>query len=544
MDGAGYKPCGQGLDAYPMKKLIPFIAVAPAFVLIAVFIMTRPAFAGTRYIAQSAGTFSGGTACRDQTAITPDTFNEITNSPGDVNYICGTIAGSAGVQLLTPKGNGSAGNPVTIRFDTGAILEAPYFAPSPNGGCGGAICLYGLSFYTIDGQNTGTIENTANGTALANNQPTEAIEGFNCNHCTVENLTIANMYVHNSTSDTSANATAQRCISLSGSDWLIQNNVMHDSGWCLYNNFNNGDANVVIAGNTIYNMDHGWMLASQVSGGNSGPFIFHNNTVYGYAAWDTGSADVYHHDGIHCFTSQTKGSAAHITLLAIYDNLFKGPIGQNVTGHIFIEGGAGSRSTPCADSTSGIAVYNNVAVGDQPDPDGLFGLFSGNFTSAHGGGVYNNTFISTAGTGVGVCFSANSDVSGMTFENNALSGCNQLVETDSIPFAADYNQYADGGNNAFVCKGKYYQTSEFSSWQSCIGGDSHSAYRSSLKLTNSYQPQSGSPLINAGTTLTSLCPGSLSSLCSDYAGNPRPSASAWTVGAHSNSDSALRRPQA
>lgn len=522
-----------------MKKLIFFSAFAVALVVVSFFVTIRPAFGGTRYIAQSAGTFRGGTACNGQTTITPAIFNGIRNSPGDVNYICGTITGSAGAQLLAPKGNGTAGNPVAIKFDSGAILEAPYFAPSPNGGCGGAICLYGLSYYTIDGQYTGTIENTANGTALTYNQPTEGIEGYRCNGCTVENLTIANMYVRTATSDTSVDASALRCVSVSGSNWLIQNNVMHDSGWCLFNNFNNGDGNVDIAGNTIYNVDHGWMLASQVAGGNSGPFLFHGNTVYGYEAWDTGSADVYHHDGVHCFTSQTNGSPAHITALAIYDNLFKGPIGQNVTGHIFIEGGRGSGATPCADATSGIAVYNNIAVGDQADPDGLFGLFSGNYTSAQGGGVYNNTFISTAGTRVGVCFSANSDVSGMVFENNILSGCNQLIETDSVPFTPDYNQYGNSGSNALVCHGNYYQASQLSSWRSCVGGDSHSAYRSSLNLNSNYQPQ-GAPLISAGINLTSLCSGTLSSLCTDYAGNPRPSIGAWTVGAYSTSGSGLR----
>ncbi|HEX4310730.1 MAG TPA: hypothetical protein VHZ25_11935 [Acidobacteriaceae bacterium] len=513
-----------------MKTLIPVLALAVAVAMISLFVTIRPAFGGTRYIAQSAGTFSGGKACSGQVTITPDAFNELTNSPGDVIYLCGTITGAAGAQMLTPRGNGAEGQPVTIKFDAGAVLEAPYFAPSPNGDCGGAICLYGLSYYTVDGQNTGTIENTANGTTLAFQQPTEAIEGFRCNHCSVENLTIANMYVHTSGSDTSANAAAQRCISVSGSNWLIRNNVMHDSGWCLYNSFENGDGNVVIAGNTIYNMDHGWMLASSVSGGSSGPFIFHNNTVYGYALWDTAN-DTYHHDGIHCFTSQTKGSPAHITLLSIYNNLFKGPIGQNATAHVFIEGGAGAQSTPCADATSGIAVYNNVALGDQADPDGLFGLFSGNFTSAHGGGVYNNTLISTAGTGVGVCFSANSDVSGMKFENNFVSGCNQLVETDGVPFSADHNRYANGGNNAFVCRGKYFEASQFSSWQSCIGDDAHSAYSSSLSLDGNYQPQAGSPLINSGANLTSLCSGSLALLCSDGAGNPRPSNGAWIVGA-------------
>ncbi|HEX3660840.1 MAG TPA: hypothetical protein VHU89_05385 [Acidobacteriaceae bacterium] len=515
-----------------MKKLIPLLAVVVALVIVVVLVMTPPASATTRYIAQSAGIFSSGTACKGQTAITPDTFNGTRNVPGDVNYICGTITGGAGAQLLTPKGNGAEGHPVTIRFDTGAILQAPYFAPSPNGGCGGAICLYGRSYYTIDGQNTGTIQNTANGTDLAYHQKTEAIEGYNCNHCTVQNLTIANMYVHISPGDSSEEASAQRCISVSGSNWLIQHNVMHDAGWCLFNNFKNGDGDVVIAENTIYGMDHGWMLASQVAGGSSGPFTFRNNTVYGYANWDT-TTDSYHHDGIHCFTSETNGSPAHITLLAIYNNVFKGPIGQNVTAHIFIEGGSGAGSTPCADSTSGIAIFNNVGAGDQADPDGLFGLFSGNYTRAHGGGVYNNTLISTAGTGVGVCFSANSDTSGMTFENNALSGCNQLIETHGIPFMPDYNQYANGGGNAFVCRGNFYSPSQFSSWKTCVGGDSHSAYHGSLNLDSSDQPQARSPLIGKGASLTSLCSGDLASLCSGAAGNPRPSTGAWTVGARS-----------
>ena len=141
-------------------------------------------------------------------------------------------------------------------------------------------------------------------------------------------------------------------------------------------------------------------------------------------------------------------------MLAIYNNLFEGPVGADITSHIFLEGGTGSGSTPCADATSGIAIFNNVALADQGIATGMFGLFSGNFTSAHGGGVFNNTIISSDSTsdGSNVCFSSNSDVSGMTFENNALSGCNQLIAiTSSIGFSPNYNQYGNGGSNAFVC---------------------------------------------------------------------------------------------
>jgi hypothetical protein len=519
-----------------MKRLILVFAVAMVLGLIAVFVTLRPAFGSTRYIAQSSGTFKGGTACNGQTAITPTVFNWIRNSPGDVNYVCGTIIGSAGEQLLAPKGNGTPGNPVTIKFDTGAILEAPYFAPSPNGGCGGAICLYGLSYYTVDGQNTGTIENTDNGSSLSYRQSSEAIEGFNCTNCTIENLTIANIYVHSSQSDSAVDDTAVRCISISGSNWLIKNNTMHDAGWCLFNNFGDGDAHVEIAGNTVYNVNHGWMLASQVSGGSSGPFLFHGNKVYGYANWDTGGADKYHHDGIHCFTSNTGGKPAHYTAIAIYNNFFGGPMGQtrNLTSHVFMESAGGG--TPCSDSSSPILIFNNIFTGDSGANDGYLSLYTTGMYS-----VLNNTFTTTdpptdsSSVAVGG-YDAGSNTN-VKFENNVVSNFNQLFYAQKgAGYILDYNQYGNGGN--LVCRGTFINLSSFSTWQNCIGGDSHSTYKSSIKLTSNYKPQYGSSLINEGINLTSLCSGYLAPLCSDYAGNPRPENGAWTVGAYTVSEPA------
>ena len=513
-----------------MKRVISVFAFAAAGLVVTVLVTTRPAFATTRYIAQTAGTFSGGTACNGQTTIAPATFNGITNLPGDVDYICGTITASAGAQLLTPQGKGSSGNPVTIRFDTGSILEAPYFAPSPNGGCGGAVCLYNQSYYVIDGQNTGTIQNTDNGTTDTYQHSTEAIEGLNCTNCTVQNLTIANMYVHTSTGDTAVDQTAVRCISFSGKNWLVSGNTMHDAGWCLYNNFNNGDS-AEIWGNIIYNIDHGYTLSSQVAGGSSGPFLFHNNTVYAYANWDT-TTDVYHHDGVHCFTSVTNGVPAHFTALEIYDNLFKGPIGTDVTSHIFMESSGGTGATPCADTTSQIAIFNNVLFADMAAPEGIIAIGSeGNIA------LYNNTIISTDSpsdaNSVGV-FAAYT-VNGMKFKNNAVTTFNQLMSVQNVTFTPDYNQYGNGGGNAFHCNGSFFDSTMFSFWQSCIAGDANSSYKASLKLDSNGAPQSGSPLIDAGTNLTSLCSGSLTALCKDYAGNPRPSTGPWTVGAFSTS---------
>src|SRR5581483_9018250 len=51
-------------------------------------------------------------------------------------------------------------------------------------------------------------------------------------------------------------------------------------------------------------------------------------------------------------------------------------------------------------------------------------------------------------------------------------------------------------------------------------------------LNSAGVPQAGSAAIGAGANLTSLCTGNLVPLCSDIAGNPRPSTGAWDAGAY------------
>ena len=471
------------------------------------FVAVLPLLSATTYVSQSGGSFSGGSACNGQTAVSVATYN---SSGGNPVTLCGTITSQ-----LVPPSSGVSGTPIVITFDTGANLTSTVW------GTTGAINLGSNNYITIDGGSNGVIANTANGSALANKLSSTGVLTTGGN-VEIRNLTIANLYVHSSLSDTTVDQTQVNCIRFSGSSVLIHNNTMHDAGWCLYEPEVSTDANVSIYQNTIYNIDHGWALApSGHSGGTNGPFSFYNNTVYGYANWDTTAGD-YHHDGVHCYTSGTSGAAMHFSSLSIYNNIFNAPIGADATAHIFIEGGTGSGSTPCADSTSNIYVYNNVAIGDQAVNNGLMGIFSGSVN------VYNNTMIG-AGTDSGVVYSSNSDVSAETFENNVLSGGNQLIAiTGSIPFTPDYNIYANGGSNSFVCGSNFYSSAQFSSWQSCISGDSHSSYNTSAGLNSSGMPQSGSAAINAGANLTSL---SIAALDSDINGSSRPGSGAWTAGA-------------
>jgi len=170
-----------------------------------------------------------------------------------------------------------------------------------------------------------------------------------------------------------------------------------------------------------------------------------------------------------------------------------------------------------------------MLVADSMIYNGSVGFFSG------AGGVYNNTFMCTPGLGGGAGFNDNGKNSGsVAFENNAVTSCDTLMYV-SKPITADYNAYGNSTSNTFVCGSTFYTNGQLSSWQSCISGDSHSFYNSSLGLdTTTGMPSSGSPVVGTGTNLSSLCNGDLAPLCSDKAGTPRSSSGSWTIGAYSS----------
>src|SRR5271154_6077718 len=125
--------------------------------VVALFSLASPAFATTRYIAQTAGTFTGGSACNGQTAITPTTWKATAESAGDISYICGTISGTTNFQPIVFGWSGSSGNPITLIFDTGASIQASYCSAT------GCINVNGHNYITINGGTNGFVESTLNG---------------------------------------------------------------------------------------------------------------------------------------------------------------------------------------------------------------------------------------------------------------------------------------------------------------------------------------------------------------------------------------------
>lgn len=531
------------------------------------------------YVAQSASGSGNGSSCANAEAVstlTPSTHW----TAGNVIGLCGTITSD-----VTAAGSGSSGNPIVLYFEPGASISQP--------ACSSAcLTLNNESYITVNGGQNGVIQNTANGTGLADNVADNGISATNCNNCTIENLTIQNIYVRlpdatvtgnvngtttvssvssfpanlavgdnvygtdipandtiaslNSgagtmTLQTAASGTASGvsitasdvsnngagstgCLDIYGSNDVVADNTMDYAHWCVYSAPSATTSNMQFYGNNISETDHGFALDLEGSGGAGvGPLYYYGNDVHDYAAWDS-EPDDFHHDGFHAFSN---GSGYTIGGgLYIYNNVWGGNVGANDTAQIYLSG---------SPTISGPTyVFNNVveaSASGQPGND--------YFTLSQGGDYYNNTILG----GGGSCVNYNDD-SGFTatFENNLISDCFQYIGNSggNGSMTTDYNLYASDGDAssvAFNCSGSgAFAFSAFSSWQSCIAGDSHASTTSASKTNSNGTLQTGSPATGAGTNLYSVCNGQpnpgLGALCSNIAGVARPSSGAWNIGAY------------
>ena len=289
-----------------------------------------------------------------------------------------------------------------------------------------------------------------------------------CTDCSISGGSITGIYRRTSNSDNNlGSAGGSRAIDVSGSNTTISGTTITDAGWAIVSTHEPGETGETITGTTITRVDHAWVLAFD-GPANYGSFTFDHNTIGDYANWDS-SGDLYHHDGIHCFTfNNPTGAAAHFSSLAVTRNTFNGDPGVNNTADIFLEGGSGPGSTPCADSSSQVTISGNTFTASQSMSNGLIGIFSTNPV------VTSNTF-NSPGTDVDI----QTPATGGSFTGNTVTGQGTLVWLSPSSFpagAVDQNGYHTGNSNAFVCGPNFFSPTQFASWRSCIRGDVHSTY--------------------------------------------------------------------
>ena len=344
-------------------------------------------------------------------------------APGSVVGLCGTITST-----LTAQASGSNGTPITILWQSGAKLSQPSCATS------GCFNTNSKTDLVLDGGTNGIIENTDSGTGLGHTSKTKLISATGCDRCEIKSLTLQNDYVHSSAADNTIDQTAMNAIAIDGNGWSIHDNTIHDAGWAIYTNQICSDT-VRIYNNNIYNVDHGWALAScETACTHAGPIYFYSNHVHDMANWDT-TSNTYHHDGIHCYTSGTGGTPMHIDNFYIYNNRFDGDAGGHATAWVFLEGGTGSSSDSLQRRH-----FEHRGVQQRHD------LHRGSHHKQHplhlerqpGGRQQHDRWprpVEPVEHLPGI-------LSGGTYVNNAIGGCNQLINGSGTPAVLDYNAYA------------------------------------------------------------------------------------------------------
>jgi len=480
--------------------------------IFAFFFALLPVSATDLYIAQTATGGSTGADCGD--ALPYTFFNNRANwpspiGPGTTVHICGTITAPAGASgFLSFQGSGVSGNLITVKFENGAVLTAPYW------GTNGAIAIAGVSYVIVDGGSNGIVQATANGTGRTYQQDGAGLWLSNCSNCEITNLNISNIYTHTNNLSDESGGGSYSIYWQGGSNVAIDHNTIHDAKWGLFYAYPGGSttANLNFYSNTIYNCDHDVVMGD----GNNGAILtgsnsIHDNIMHDWSNWDD-TNDGNHHDGVHVWAGHT---TSQVTGLSIYNNYIYGQSGIHMTGFIYIAGGVGT--------ITGTYIFNNVIANLNPATAPGNGYITDIGTNTQ---ILNNTMqgSSTSNTG-GTCIMIY--LQGDTIRNNICSTAYvgiYVVSGASIG-SSDYNDFSNMNAIAFN-NGHWYNT--VASWRSSSGEDMHSV-SASAALTSNFQLGSGSAAIGAGENLSSL---GVNALDFDKAGTQRPTGTtAWDAGA-------------
>lgn len=292
------------------------------------FLSCAPAWAEDIYIAQTAAGADTGANCAN--AHSAAWFNTAGNwgggageiDPGDTAHLCGTIS-----TQLTVQASGTVGNLITIRFEDGAKLSKASW--------NGAALVSNKDYIVIDGGTNGIIENTDTGTAgsYTYQDNAQGIWADPCNHCEIKNLTVQNIYIRTSATDSTPSWSQSVCMWLAGTDFKIHHNVCHDSAGGVIFSYNDGDTGVYYYNNESYHNSHNFVF-SGAGGTHAGNVYYYNNYVHDLDTWDMAGCGPYHHSAIHSYSIGTP--KAIVDQFWIYNNKWERP-GACPTGWVFLE---------------------------------------------------------------------------------------------------------------------------------------------------------------------------------------------------------------
>jgi hypothetical protein len=523
--------------AYPYLRTSRLYGFTKIFLgVAALFLAVSASFASATnvYVAQNAAGAASGADCADAVALS--WFNSSANwgsgptqiGPGTTVHLCGTFTASAGADsYLQMQASGSSGNPITIKWETGAIVQAPYFS-SAHGG----IDINGQSWLVIDGGSNGIIQNTANGTGLTYQQTSTLIGSWSgSSNDIVKNLSMSNIYVH--TNGDANGSAADGILARHASNLTIgPNNTVAQADVGIMFEWDGGESNLVITGNHFNGVNQDIQMGPTTTSAVMTNVSVYGNDATNWVNWDE-PGNGYHHNFFHPFTNV---SGASLTgTLQIYNNSSRGDMGNHATSMIFIEnnnGGSGG-------TMGSWYIFNNLfdkTNNNAPSSSGIVAVMSAS------GKFYNNTIRDAGGTGANAYTSLHfySGATGWTMTGNIFQGGAYMVYDESSSVTGNDNVYYNSPSGTPWIWGSTF-ISAISTWRSDCSCDA-AAVTTNPNLNSDMTLASGSSAISLGANLTSL---GITQLNSDKAGMARPSSGAWDSGAYratSGSASATNAP--
>jgi hypothetical protein len=366
--------------------------------------------------------------------------------------------------------------------------------------CTGAITVAN-SYIIVDGGSNGIIENTANGSQLANQQSSLGIDVRAVNSAIVRNLTIQNIFQNVASVNSNGGFyTADIFVETGATGITICNNTLNNAHVGIWSDTAGAggpvascSSNTFTSGANYFNnttVDHAWQMSINGSGS---PNIY-NNDLSGWDNWGNQSNGTYHTDGIITYGDSS------ILRPTIYDNYFHGDLGTvSATGMIFCTYGTTGNG-----SGSSCKIINNLFVGSGVCASGQCAAIyfhGGDGTNQLGPhSIYNNTFVNF-GQHV---YIENDATINYSVENNIFEGCSGC-STYAVLLNGSPNSvltvwnHNDGYN--LNPKGGYNQQS-FAQWQAA-GFDSNGS-AGNPNLSSTYGLQSGSAAVNLAANLWGL----------------------------------------
>lgn len=503
-----------------MKRII--------FIFVLLFAVSLTA--ETIYVSQSGSGDGSGSSTGNRMSVAgfntsgnwdTDIANDGKIGPGDTVSLSGTLT-----TALVVQGSGSAGNFITILFESGAKLSAPYWTVD------GAIQGVNKDYIIIDGGNTGrvgtratvdptsfqiNIECTANGEALANQQATRGIVFVTtCNDIIVRNFRTHNLYVKVALSaDVNEYGGA---MSLAGTGNLMISNCVIRMGidGAIVKAEVTNTLGLVVADCDIRQISNGIKpgCASGTCSFTEAQIV--RNIIDELGMWSdsAGGASHHHNDGIQLILG-SPGANSLRTVIA-YNQI--GPdLGAygHTTSAIF-----------CEDNSEETYVYNNVVTmlpGHWTSNPLIQAVQTAGWQAGEGPGlIANNTIIGGgSGSGIGAYHHAVSN-------NIVYNVGNIFTRVSGVTGTNDYNViWGTSGDT----DGQFYNgtvvysrfTGSTPNWRATEFMDLNSINQDPL-LNSDGTLQAGSPAINFGANLSAV-------FTDDFYGTNRPSSGAWNAGA-------------